>query len=82
MSVCVGPEKPTKTDKIVSVFRHKTDMDFVGAHPSFCECLKWDYGENLAKQIYFLAAFPAPRRFRKVVQYIQYLKWKKIDFYN
>ena len=33
VSVCGGREKPTKTDKIVSVFRHKTDMGFVGAHP-------------------------------------------------
>jgi hypothetical protein len=34
VSVCVATEKPIETDKILSVFRHKTDKDFVGAHPS------------------------------------------------
>ena len=33
VSFFVGTEKPTKTDKILSVFRHKTDISFVGGHP-------------------------------------------------
>ena len=46
VSVFVGTEKPTKTDKILSVFRHKTDKIFVGGHPRL-NALKIDFYQKI-----------------------------------